>query len=164
VGRRRVIYAIVLGLGTRTALILGEPGPIDRLWWWGLLVAYVLLLLTVYSMVCWPLTTYRGVAQVTALERISNNSLGLAWTLVSDTADETLLWVLSVTAGGTILSLAFVYGVMTLVVFARRRLWPVYRNGYCRRCGYDLRGLTEERCPECGTAFRRQESPSGPTD
>ncbi len=23
----------------------------------------------------------------------------------------------------------------------------------CRRCGYDLTGLTEPRCPECGTPF-----------
>ncbi|MCH8852005.1 MAG: hypothetical protein IID41_05065 [Planctomycetes bacterium] len=23
----------------------------------------------------------------------------------------------------------------------------------CRQCGYHLRGLTEPRCPECGTEF-----------
>ncbi|NLE58419.1 MAG: hypothetical protein GX616_08665, partial [Planctomycetes bacterium] len=27
----------------------------------------------------------------------------------------------------------------------------------CLRCGYSLRGLTENRCPECGMAFDRQE-------
>lgn len=26
-------------------------------------------------------------------------------------------------------------------------------HGYCERCGYDLRGLPEPRCPECGLAF-----------
>ncbi len=25
--------------------------------------------------------------------------------------------------------------------------------GHCRRCGYNLRGLTEARCPECGAGF-----------
>jgi len=25
----------------------------------------------------------------------------------------------------------------------------------CSKCGYDLRGLSEPRCPECGTPFRR---------
>ena len=25
--------------------------------------------------------------------------------------------------------------------------------GHCRRCGYNLTGLTEARCPECGTGF-----------
>ena len=30
----------------------------------------------------------------------------------------------------------------------------------CKKCGYDLRGLTEHRCPECGHAFdpRRMET------
>jgi hypothetical protein len=28
-----------------------------------------------------------------------------------------------------------------------------YRPNCCRTCGYDLRGLTMPRCPECGTAF-----------
>lgn len=25
--------------------------------------------------------------------------------------------------------------------------------GYCQECGYNLKGLTEARCPECGTPF-----------
>jgi hypothetical protein len=25
--------------------------------------------------------------------------------------------------------------------------------GYCRRCGYDLRGLSSSLCPECGARF-----------
>ncbi len=31
------------------------------------------------------------------------------------------------------------------------RPWPP--PGHCRRCGYNLKGLTEARCPECGTGF-----------
>lgn len=27
------------------------------------------------------------------------------------------------------------------------------KKGKCRSCGYDLRGLSESRCPECGTPF-----------
>ena len=27
------------------------------------------------------------------------------------------------------------------------------RIGHCRQCGYDLRGLPEPRCPECGARF-----------
>jgi hypothetical protein len=30
---------------------------------------------------------------------------------------------------------------------------PRVRRGYCASCGYNLRGLREPRCPECGTAF-----------
>ncbi len=28
-----------------------------------------------------------------------------------------------------------------------------HKLGLCERCGYDLRGQTEARCPECGTPF-----------
>jgi len=34
-----------------------------------------------------------------------------------------------------------------------RRYWPVYPEGYCTICGYNLHALTEPRCPECGTPF-----------
>jgi len=31
------------------------------------------------------------------------------------------------------------------------------RRGLCTTCGYDLRGATHERCPECGNPARREE-------
>ena len=34
------------------------------------------------------------------------------------------------------------------------RRWHRERNGRCIECGYDLRGLRSNRCPECGTAYR----------
>jgi len=47
--------------------------------------------------------------------------------------------------------------------------WPVFAffrgpyrrakqgaTGFCSRCGYNLTGLVEPRCPECGTAFDRR--------
>ena len=33
----------------------------------------------------------------------------------------------------------------------RRRRWR--RSGLCLKCGYNLRGLIEPRCPECATEF-----------
>jgi hypothetical protein len=30
---------------------------------------------------------------------------------------------------------------------------PPVPTGVCRECGYDLRGLPQRRCPECGTSF-----------
>jgi hypothetical protein len=41
----------------------------------------------------------------------------------------------------------------------RRRLREeLIEDGFaiCRSCGYDLRGLTESRCPECGTPFDKR--------
>ena len=29
----------------------------------------------------------------------------------------------------------------------------LHESGTCRKCGYDLRGLPEPRCPECGAPF-----------
>jgi hypothetical protein len=34
--------------------------------------------------------------------------------------------------------------------------WKFVKNscsGHCLKCGYNLAGLTEPRCPECGTRF-----------
>jgi len=38
---------------------------------------------------------------------------------------------------------------------ARRQAWMT-----CRRCGYDLHGLTNPRCPECGAGFRPERPPA----
>jgi hypothetical protein len=42
------------------------------------------------------------------------------------------------------------------------------RQGLCRRCGYDLRGINTERCPECGTRLRLRrpwlQEPERPND
>lgn len=52
--------------------------------------------------------------------------------------------------------------------FARKRAWIL--EGKCARCGYLLRGLTEARCPECGTPFNASDPeqgavpPDGPVD
>lgn len=39
----------------------------------------------------------------------------------------------------------------------RRRCPDPYRS-CCRHCGYDLRGLSERRCPECGTPFSAEDA------
>ncbi len=59
-----------------------------------------------------------------------------------------------------------------VMLYAAHRLGPVVRRleGKCARCGYLLRGLTEARCPECGTPFNASDPeqgavpPDGPVD
>jgi hypothetical protein len=48
-----------------------------------------------------------------------------------------------------------------VMLYAAHRLKPVVRRleGKCVRCGYLLRGLTEPRCPECGTPFNPDDLP-----
>ncbi len=55
-------------------------------------------------------------------------------------------WVLVATFAGGLLPLATA-SVKWLRIRRRRR------RGRCCRCNYSLQGLTEPRCPECGTAF-----------
>ena len=40
---------------------------------------------------------------------------------------------------------------LTGVPWVRRFVW--HRSGRCVRCGYNLHGLIEPRCPECGNEF-----------
>jgi len=37
---------------------------------------------------------------------------------------------------------------------------PIHDPAVCSRCGYDLRGLPEPRCPECGTPFEPIHDPT----
>ena len=60
-----------------------------------------------------------------------------------------------------------VYGVccIPMILFIRRHLRRIrqvrrLRSGCCIECGYNLTGLTEPRCPECGTGFAMPADPS----
>jgi hypothetical protein len=47
-------------------------------------------------------------------------------------------------------------------IYRHRRANRWHREGRCRKCGYDLRGLTSDRCPECGEPVHREvRTPTG---
>ena len=68
------------------------------------------------------------------------------------------------TAIGTAVALALLVwalGPAIALLFVAKRLQP--EKGFCPACGYNLTGLPEMRCPECGRAFTMDEA-AGATD
>ena len=53
------------------------------------------------------------------------------------------------------LALALVFSIYPALAFIRGpvRRWRRRKRGLCIRCGYNLTGLAEPRCPECGRAI-----------
>jgi hypothetical protein len=58
-------------------------------------------------------------------------------------------WILFIPLWPGVLGL----GVATFLVWRRTRARITGNEHCCQLCGYNLRGLTSKRCPECGTAF-----------
>jgi hypothetical protein len=80
------------------------------------------------------------------------NSWALGWATVDNMFPG--LWRFDRYAPGPVMGvkvwLVAVIGTLPLVVMAvlHRRYVP---PGHCRKCRYDLRGLSGQKCPECGT-------------
>jgi len=55
---------------------------------------------------------------------------------------------------GTITIIFAVFPTIAFIGGPLRR-WHRLRRGLCASCGYSLQGLTDPRCPECGTVFER---------
>jgi predicted amidophosphoribosyltransferase len=52
----------------------------------------------------------------------------------------------------------FACGLLLARLTRRRQQQLVIEPGYCQYCNHSLRGLTEPRCPECGSPFDPQEA------
>ena len=59
-------------------------------------------------------------------------------------------------ARGFTLPLIYPFLAVAIPTLLAWRFWPKpVRPGHCR-CGYNLTGLTEARCPECGESFKHE--------
>ena len=126
----------------------------------------VVLLVTLFCLggLCWPLRKYRLVITVTASFAISRLLVGILLRLWLGGFFPTPPLVsidLIMSFGLTMLAVwAATCLPLAGVVYWRNCYRPVYPPGHCTTCGYNLRGLPEPRCPECGTPFDRTESRS----
>jgi hypothetical protein len=130
---------------------------------WGLAYLWLALYFVGLVVICLPLRRYRltilvpvtagSVTWTTwfviALRNwIAERPPGFSWTGIATD------WVIVFAACALLPAL-----LLTGAAFIRNRYWPVHEPGHCRVCNYDLRGLPEPRCPECGTPFDPAEVP-----
>ena len=137
---RRMILAVCVGCGLG-AINLMIPQDGTAL---GAVTAFYFVVVPVsLTPICWPLTTYRTVFWVTGVGCLCENLVYMIeWYNVyvyGEWIYFPMMWVYNaLVAGG--------------VVLIRRRFFPVFPEGCCQHCGYDLRG-SKDRCPECGCEF-----------
>lgn len=122
---------------------------------WGELTLVVLLYLLVLPLVCLPLTQYRRGIRLSFFGAIGTAGLGTASALLRGGAGLPIFpWIIPV---GLMLVLLILWAIGCVAILAltylRLKRFPVFSDGYCKRCGYSLFGLPEDRCPECGTSF-----------
>lgn len=104
--------------------------------------------------VCRPLRSYQLVFKACCVFALVQEACGLFVSHLYHTVQlraivaQWDLYIVSACAAWAVLCLP-----LWSVVFLRNRYWPVYPEGHCQMCGYDLQGLPVRRCPECGEAF-----------
>jgi hypothetical protein len=157
--RHRLLAAFGYGVAFRAAsgVIASHVPYIHPFLWTGFwLAAYIGGL----GWLCRPLRVYKRVACIALF-----GFLGVATVLLADViafyrrfptinSRNDVYYVVGPWIIGWLLPVALLFGV----VFLRNRYSPVYLPGHCVKCGYDLQGLPEPRCPECGKPFEPQET------
>lgn len=52
-------------------------------------------------------------------------------------------------------------GCLALALVVRAQFWRIGGRPHCKRCNYELEGLPNEKCPECGKVHGRSGPPKG---
>ena len=84
-------------------------------------------------------------------------SAAIGFTIALTFRSSFLLNVVPMAAGAFLISLAIEAASRFLLGYVR----VFNTHPHCRHCGYSISGLTEPRCPECGSPFRREQLEPG---
>lgn len=98
------------------------------------------------GMVNWTRWRQRATVAAVAL----SHPIGIPLGILISQGDDDFGWFLSAVLPIAVVVLASV-PIWIQSPFKRKPLPPM--SVPCPQCGYDLRGLSEARCPECGTRF-----------
>jgi hypothetical protein len=104
---------------------------------------------------CWPWRSYGTAVRVGLVASIGYTGTGAVGTLsayLNGLLTRPSAVLAAVFTVFVVVSLV-TCGILAAMVYVHRRYWPIYPLGHCAKCGYDLYGLSEPRCPECGAAF-----------
>lgn len=156
--RHRLFTAFLYGFAVRAAggAIAPRVPSIHPFLW-------LALFLTTYTAgigtLCWPLRAYRPVASIAAFAFLGMGAASLPGMVafIRNTPFDPLFGLYFFLAPPSIGWLV-PFLILSGVVFLRNRFRPVFPSGHCSKCGYDLQGLPEPRCPECGKPFELQEA------
>jgi hypothetical protein len=122
--------------------------------WWVWYALFATVYLTLLGALSWPLRSYRSVLLVTLAAAAGSAAVALARLYVyHDSITQKWHLLMFGLLLANVASWLMTYIPLHITVYSRRQYWPVYPPGYCKKCGYDLRGLPLPRCPECGTPF-----------
>lgn len=117
-----------------------------------MLVLLGLIFVVVLALICQPLTRYRVVLGVALVASVTFATTSFVRLYLADVGLVTEpVWIIPVTiVGSALMMFAATSGLLSLAVFLRKRNQPIYSPGHCANCGYNLTGLSDLRCPECG--------------
>jgi hypothetical protein len=154
--RHRLLAAALFGVVTQSILTQISPAVS-----WPGVIARMAILLPIYwfclGALCWPLRRYRLVIAATAVWVISATATGVAIGLALagyfGSPPSLSMTIVAGLLGATVMRWVATGLPLCGVVWWRNRYRPVFPPGHCAKCGYNLRGLPEPRCPECGTPF-----------
>ncbi len=149
----RLFTAFLLAAGLRAASTRLAPAmaAVNPLMY---AAGYLALLTICMSLLAFPLRSYSLAARVTLAGCLGQIPISLASFLINQEIIGPGIWfwlfspVVQIVVGW-----GLPFAMIVLVIVLRRKYAPVFAPGHCRRCGYDLKGLPQPRCPECGTPF-----------